>query len=295
MATRVGSWPTIASTNMDATSDWVSSSAFNTWIGSTSTDWATASNWSTGSAPGASDNVGVYSHTGGNNPTVGGSATVDRLVVTTGATLTMSGSGNLAVSSMDFVNGSVTRSSGAVTQEDRAISGTGVLTYGLAAATVDVQTLGSLSSLQIVRTESAHAQENANGGGANILDRYYTLTPNGSPGSFSVEICLDYTDAELGGLNESSLRLCRWTGSEWTCPDRGTNSSTTENRVCADNVGTFSDWVIGAVGPNAITLHGLSAEGRAGLPLLAIALVALATIGGALLYRSQQRYSRREE
>jgi hypothetical protein len=252
-----------ALTNMDATSDWVSSSAFNTWVGSTSTDWATASNWSTGSAPGASDNIGVYSYTGGNNPTVGGSVTVDRLVVTTGAMLTVSGSGNLAVSSMDFVNGSVTRSSGAVTQEDRTISGTGVLTYGLAAATVDVQTLGSLSSLQMMRTESAHAQENANGGGANILDRYYTLTPNGSPGSFSVEICLDYTDAELGGLNESNLRLCRWTGSGWTCPDRGTRSNTTDNLVCAENVTTFSDWTMGEVdsegGPTAVTLASFTA------------------------------------
>ncbi len=51
--------------------DWVSSSAYNTWLNTTSTDWSAASNWSMGSVPSASspyDNVGIY--------TYGGSSTV---------------------------------------------------------------------------------------------------------------------------------------------------------------------------------------------------------------------------
>ncbi|MDD4712139.1 MAG: T9SS type A sorting domain-containing protein [Bacteroidales bacterium] len=46
-------------TNM-VDADWVASSAFNTWLGSTS-DWLTASNWYCVSVPVASDNVGIYS------------------------------------------------------------------------------------------------------------------------------------------------------------------------------------------------------------------------------------------
>ena len=282
-------------TTMDPTTDWVSSTAFNTWIGSTSTDWATAGNWSRGSVPAATDNVGIYSYTGGNNANLNSTVTVDDLVVATGGTLDLGGSANLTVSGMDFVNGTVNRSSSVVSSETRSISGAGTQTYNLADGTVDVQTLGTLSSLQVQRTESAHAQENANGGGANILDRYYTFTPNASPGSFSVDICLSYTDAELGGLTEANLRLCRWTGSAWTCPVRGTNSDTTANRVCADGVTQFSDWVMGGVGsdggPTAVILASLTARPARGgngftLPL---ALVAVGAVGGALVLWARRR------
>ncbi len=40
--------------------DWVSSTAFNTWLNTSSTDWNTATNWSLGSVPVSSDNVGIY-------------------------------------------------------------------------------------------------------------------------------------------------------------------------------------------------------------------------------------------
>jgi hypothetical protein len=52
--------------NMD-NSDWVSSSAFNTWLNTSSSDWSTTSNWSRGSKP-SSESVGIYSYTGGNVP-----------------------------------------------------------------------------------------------------------------------------------------------------------------------------------------------------------------------------------
>jgi hypothetical protein len=108
--------------------------------------------------------------------------------------------------------------------------------------------------------ERPHPQENAGGNGAKILDRYYTLTPTGD--SYTASICFSYTDAELGELNESNLHLCRWTGSNWSCPNRGAGSNTT-NWVCADGVTTFSDWVMGDVGPMAVTLRSFTASGKA--------------------------------
>ena len=271
-----------------ATSNYIASTAFNTWIGGESTSWATAGNWSRNAAPVSADNVGIYSS--GNNANLNSTVTVDNLVVATGATLNLGGSANLTVSEMDFVNGTVNRSSGTVSEETRSISGTGTQTYGLADATVDVQTLGSLSSLQVERTESAHSQENHAGGAAKIVDRYLTLTPNASPGSFSVELCFNYTDAEVPGLTESSLRLCRWTGSAWTCPSRGTNSNTTTNKVCADSITTFSDWVMGEVGPTAVTLRRFAAGLAGGVNgfVLPLALVALGAVG-LLVWRRQKR------
>jgi hypothetical protein len=236
-------------TNMEAASDWASSSAFNTWIGSDSTDWATGSNWSTASVPASTDNVGIYTWAASYPPDLDTTATVDGLVVGTGVTLSLNSNANLTVSAMDFVYGSVSRAGGAISGETRtAASGTITQTYGLADAAIAVQTPGSLTSLQARRTESPHPNENANGGGAYILDRYYTFTPTGS--GYTAELCLGYTDAELGGLNESHLRLCRWTGSAWSCHGRGVNSNTTTNWVSADGVTAFSDWVIGAVGPS---------------------------------------------
>ena len=70
--------------------NWVASSAFNTWIGSDSTAWATATNWSRGSVPATSspyDNVVLpdYSNSTGypakNDPTISGDPTVNHLVL----------------------------------------------------------------------------------------------------------------------------------------------------------------------------------------------------------------------
>ncbi|MHC1737463.1 MAG: LamG-like jellyroll fold domain-containing protein [Ignavibacteriaceae bacterium] len=47
-------------TNMVPATAWVSSSAFNTWIGSESSIWSIAANWSLGSKPSPADNVGLY-------------------------------------------------------------------------------------------------------------------------------------------------------------------------------------------------------------------------------------------
>lgn len=44
--------------NMEA-ADWVSSTAFNTWMGGESTDWSTAANWSSG-VPASAQSAGIY-------------------------------------------------------------------------------------------------------------------------------------------------------------------------------------------------------------------------------------------
>lgn len=46
-------------TNMDATTDWVSSTAFNTWLGGESADWSNAANWSNG-VPVTAQSAGIY-------------------------------------------------------------------------------------------------------------------------------------------------------------------------------------------------------------------------------------------
>ena len=101
-------------TNMDPATDWVASEAFNTWIGSNSTTWATAANWSRAAVPVATDNVGIldYSNTtgypSGNAPTITGDPTVNHFVLATDASSTLSSNltvnGNLVLGA-DFVTG----------------------------------------------------------------------------------------------------------------------------------------------------------------------------------------------
>ena len=68
--------------------DWVTSTAFNTWLNTSSSSWSTASNWSRGSAPSSSDNVGIQNYSGGSNPTFS-SSTVHDISVASGVTFSV--------------------------------------------------------------------------------------------------------------------------------------------------------------------------------------------------------------
>ncbi|MFZ4583081.1 MAG: hypothetical protein ACOYM7_10570, partial [Paludibacter sp.] len=68
-------------TNMDAATDWVASTAFNTWFGGESSAWSTAANWSTGAMPTASDNVGVYKWDMGNELNVSSTVNTGSMII----------------------------------------------------------------------------------------------------------------------------------------------------------------------------------------------------------------------
>jgi len=74
-------------TNMDASTDWVASEAYNTWLNTSSTDWGTATNWSSGSIPDDSDNVGIYCASNETNPVLGNNLECNHLVISTENTL----------------------------------------------------------------------------------------------------------------------------------------------------------------------------------------------------------------
>jgi len=76
--------------------DWVTSTAFNTWLNTgdaANTSWNNAANWSLGQVPTSSDNIGIPSYTAGNNPNDNVfNINVNTFVVEPGATLTLDGS-----------------------------------------------------------------------------------------------------------------------------------------------------------------------------------------------------------
>ncbi len=80
------------------------------WVGTTSADWNTASNWCNGTLPTAATAVTINS--GGNQPTISGSAFCNGITINTGATLTVSATGTLAVSGAITKNGTLTLATG---------------------------------------------------------------------------------------------------------------------------------------------------------------------------------------
>ncbi len=188
--------------------------------------------------------------------------------------LDIGSSSTLQTSADIVVNGAVTRGAGSVTQETRNISSDAAYNFSLAGVSVNFDNRDSLSSLVVRRTESAPPNENAAGGGAHSLDRYYTLGSDANP--IQAEMCFGYNDAELGELDENQLCLCRRIENGWGCPARGVSSNATANVVCADDISQFSDWVIGQTDPPAVKLQAFGARLRGQMWVgLAFGVVAL--------------------
>ena len=135
-----GSWGSSGSSATNKTDTYFLSSATGyvtaatgctagTWQGTTSTDWNTATNWCGGSIPTSTTDVVIPS--GGNQPSIGSAGgTCRNITINDGATLTMSGAYNLAVSGDWTINGAgaYTPGTGTVTfnstSADQNINGT---------------------------------------------------------------------------------------------------------------------------------------------------------------------------
>ena len=92
-------------TTMDAATDWVSSTAFNTWLNTDDESWSETTNWSDGGIPTSSDNVGIPNYSGGSQPTITTALDCNNLVVGAGAILTDGASVDHSASKNIIVNG----------------------------------------------------------------------------------------------------------------------------------------------------------------------------------------------
>lgn len=72
--------------NMDSSTDWISSEAYNTWLNTSSTSWSTATNWSRNSVPNATDNVGIYTEGAEIQPVIDNSLDCNNLIIATANT-----------------------------------------------------------------------------------------------------------------------------------------------------------------------------------------------------------------
>ncbi|HSN77058.1 MAG TPA: hypothetical protein VL334_18455, partial [Anaerolineae bacterium] len=170
----------------------------------------------------------------------------------------------------------------------QAIGGTGTTNLLGRAPYVDVT---SLTLRGYPNTEPPNASSIPGYGlGTAILDRYFSLEPNGGADDYTLTLCLNYDDGEVtaADANESALQLCRWTGSVWACKPRAAASSTGANLVCADDVNAFSNWAIASGDPLAVTLAAFDAQGQADRVVVTWETVSELDNAGFTLYRGLQ-------
>lgn len=263
--------------NMDPASDRVASTAFTTWEGSVSTDWAAAGNWSRGAVPASSDNPGLYAWTGGNAATISGTPTVNNLVLSSdagaalGSGLTVNGSLVLE-QDLDLDGRTITLGENATLVENggRLTGASGGITTTRALNAPSSENVGglgarlttgaNLGSTTITRTHSAVSGE---AGLDASIHRSYEITPTTNSG-LDATLRFSYHENELNAIPEGDLALYRWDSGNgrWTCDGTNQSRDTAENWVRQTGIDAFSTWTLGdADDPNLVTLVSFTAEG----------------------------------
>ena len=258
--------------------DWVSSSAFNTWLNSSSSSWSTATNWSRGSVPGSSDNVGIYTYSGGTNVSLSGLPTVNNLVLGGSSSVMLSSgvtvNGNLILESNLDLNGQTITlgSSAELVEDDGLLSGTSGsisttrdlsnIDENVAGLGAEITTSANMGSTTIIRSHAAPGNQ--------AIKRKYHINPTTNTG-LSATLIYHYDDSELNGQTESELKLFKSSdGSTWAEQSANTINTTT-NTITLTGIDAFSYWTAAPTGSDAslpVELTGFKVENWSGGVLL---------------------------
>jgi len=260
-------------TNMDVATDWVTSNAFNTWVGSESNSWSSAVNWSKGSIPVSSDNVGIYKWQLGNESAVTGAPTVNNLLVssTSSPTLgTITVNGNLTLGKdLDLSGQTITLGpSGLLDEGSYRLFGTsGIISTTRSLSNISAQNIGGLGA--IITTSAnmgstvitrGHAQQSGNAN--HSILRYYDITPTTNTG-LNATLVFNYKEAELNSISESNLKLFRSTdnGSIWTIQNGTVDAA--NNKITLSGINGFGRWTLGDINnPLPVELSSFTAYAK---------------------------------
>lgn len=184
-------------------SDWVASTAFNTWLNTDDTDWETAANWSDG-VPVSTDNVGIYNLTG-EDPVIGSSGTGDcnDLFIESGANLSIEDGGSLITNGT--VSGDATIKKTIADTDWHLISVPNAVTtansfYGDYIEPWD-ETTGSWSNL----TETTDGINPVQGYGFKKQNGSGTYTFTGTPNTGDQSIAVTYTEVVATDYDGANL------------------------------------------------------------------------------------------
>ena len=249
-ATANGSKGTL--TNMDGSTDWVDSEAFNTWLGTTGSDWDIASNWSDG-VPTSGDNVGIYKWGTNSETSISGTPTVENLVISSTSSPTLGSgitvNGNLILEkNMDLNGKTITLGSSGTLIEDAGIfSGTsGLITTTRDLNNISAENVGGLgavitTSANMGSTTVSRGHSQAGGSLSGSILRQYNISPSSNTG-LDATLVFNYLDNELNSLEESKLQLFKSSDSGTTWANQHGTVNTGTNIITLNNIDGFSLW-----------------------------------------------------
>jgi hypothetical protein len=246
---------------------WLTSEAFNTWLGTTNSSWSVATNWSQGSVPTATDNVGIYTAT--NELTISGSPTVNNMLVASGSAPTLSSgvtvNGNLLLEEdLDLSEQTVT-----IGSDGYLLEGNGTFWGFIPGHVTTTRVLNNISE-ENVGGLGFMITTSANMGSTTIsryhiissysnpatIARFYIVTPTNNSG-LNADIRLYYREDDRWDLTEEDLVLLKSTnnGSSWTA--EGGTVNTTDHYISKSSVDGFSWWTAG-INPPTVSTNAVS-------------------------------------
>ena len=279
-----------ALTNMEPASDWVASSAFNTWIGVENTQWSNAANWSQNAVPTSVDNVGLYAYPLNNIAVFGGAVQLDDFYLGEGQTIFIMNGGSLTVANKLnnygtlILNRSVTAAGGEVSFFD---------TGGYGGVLIDPN--GSDLGSTEVKIRGNHTCTEFN----TAMNRCFEINPTTLPGASGAKITFFFDSAELNGINCSDVNAYHFNGVGWdllvrdaTYGTDGRSCAVTPYSVKVEGVTAFSPFALrGADAPTVVSLLGFEAASNMPLALpliLGTAFLTLTAFVGILIARRKK-------
>jgi predicted outer membrane repeat protein len=129
------------------------------------------------------------------------------------------------------------------------VAGAGTYTFGPTLVQIEVTASGALSQLIVQHHSGDHPNATSMNG------QWWEITPDDS--GFTANLNLPHTVSP-----DTDAKVCKHvSGSTWDCARTGSSAP----RVWRDGLTAFSDWAVGdKVGPNAVTLRGLTAQAGGG-------------------------------
>ena len=252
-----------------SSSNWVSSTAFNTWIGSEGTGWATDGNWSRNADPVSTDNVGIPDYA--NDPMISTAANWNNLVVCENANLTLGA--DVTPGGKTFVNGTLALSSNKITTSSANLltlgtsgsitKSTGFVNGPVAKVTNSISTftfptgknstfrqigITPLSADETTFTaeyfDEAYSNTSSLSGLNNVSTvEYFTLDKSGDA---NAKVILHW-GSNSGVNNLTDLRVAKWDGSQWTDEgNSGTTGDASAGTITSNVVSSFSPFTFGS-------------------------------------------------
>lgn len=104
--------------------------------------------------------------------------------------------------------------------------------------------LSASADLGTVTVTRGHVAQSLDGDDS--IQRYFSIDPSGTNSGLSATLTVQYADAELNGVDESTLELFRSTdgGASWTAEGQDARNAET-NEVQLDGISSFSRWTLG--------------------------------------------------